>query len=118
MKTLVAFPGFTGGTNWGGTAADTKLGYIFLTEGSGRGGLDSEESESRTTRPGAFTIAPRHRAWRVQRAGQRREREDGRNWPCQKPPWARLIAVHANTGDIRVAGPSGVMNRCRKESAM
>jgi len=30
MKTLVAFPGFTGGTNWGGTAADIKLGYVFL----------------------------------------------------------------------------------------
>jgi quinoprotein glucose dehydrogenase len=24
------FPGFTGGTNWGGTATDPKLGYIFV----------------------------------------------------------------------------------------
>jgi len=22
------------------------------------------------------------------------------NWPCQKPPWAQLIAVNANTGEI------------------
>jgi len=22
------------------------------------------------------------------------------NWPCQKPPWGRLFAVNANTGDI------------------
>ena len=22
------------------------------------------------------------------------------NWPCQKPPWGRLIAVNANTGEI------------------
>jgi quinoprotein glucose dehydrogenase len=22
------------------------------------------------------------------------------NWPCQKPPWGRLYAINANTGDI------------------
>jgi len=24
----------------------------------------------------------------------------GGNWPCQKPPWGRLTAVNASTGDI------------------
>ena len=22
------------------------------------------------------------------------------NWPCSKPPWAKLVAINANTGDI------------------
>jgi quinoprotein glucose dehydrogenase len=36
--------------------------------------------------------------------------QDGKtigNWPCQKPPWARLIAVNANTGDIAWQVPLG-----------
>jgi quinoprotein glucose dehydrogenase len=30
------------------------------------------------------------------------------NLPCQKPPWARLIAVNANTGDIGWEVPLGL----------
>ena len=26
----ISFPGPTGGTNWGGAAADPKLGYVFV----------------------------------------------------------------------------------------
>ncbi len=29
-KPAIIFPGFTGGANWGGTATDPKLGYIFV----------------------------------------------------------------------------------------
>src|SRR3972149_951940 len=28
--------------------------------------------------------------------------------PCQRPPWGRLIAVDANTGDIAWQGPLGI----------
>ncbi len=31
------------------------------------------------------------------------------NWPCQKPPWARLIAVNGNTGDIAWQVPLGLV---------
>jgi glucose dehydrogenase len=30
------------------------------------------------------------------------------SWPCFKPPWARLIAVNANTGDIAWQTPLGL----------
>jgi quinoprotein glucose dehydrogenase len=30
------------------------------------------------------------------------------NWPCYKPPWGRLIAVNANTGDFAWEVPLGV----------
>ena len=30
------------------------------------------------------------------------------NWPCSKPPWARLVAINANTGDIAWQAPLGV----------
>ena len=32
----------------------------------------------------------------------------GGNWPCQKPPWGRLTAVNAATGDIAWQTPLGV----------
>src|SRR6185503_12689297 len=30
------------------------------------------------------------------------------NLPCQRPPWARLVAVNANTGDIAWETPLGL----------
>ena len=30
------------------------------------------------------------------------------NWPCQKPPWGRLFAVNANTGEIAWQVPLGI----------
>ena len=30
------------------------------------------------------------------------------NWPCQKPPWGRLTAVNASTGDIAWQVPLGI----------
>jgi quinoprotein glucose dehydrogenase len=30
-----------------------------------------------------------------------------KHWPCQQPPWARLIAVNVNTGDIAWQVPLG-----------
>ncbi len=32
----------------------------------------------------------------------------GSNWPCQKPPWGRLIAVNASTGDFAWQVPLGI----------
>jgi quinoprotein glucose dehydrogenase len=35
-------------------------------------------------------------------------RIDGVSWPCQKPPWGRLIAVNTTTGDIAWQEPLGI----------
>ena len=33
------------------------------------------------------------------------------NWPCQKPPWGRLIAVNTATGDIAWQIPLGITDQ-------
>ena len=32
----------------------------------------------------------------------------GSRWPCQKPPWGRLTAVNASTGDVAWQVPLGI----------
>ena len=32
-------------------------------------------------------------------------------WPCQKPPWGRLIAVNAATGDVAWQTPLGITDQ-------
>jgi quinoprotein glucose dehydrogenase len=104
-RSTIAFPGFTGGTNWGGTASDSRTGYVYsftqdvanigwiqrYPEGYRNQGLDETNSlpydMAGPDGPGPssrFAISPRA----------------GRLWPCQKPPWGRLNAVNANTGEI------------------
>jgi glucose dehydrogenase len=108
----IIFPGATGGANWGGTASDPKLGYIFVNthdnplvgwmEDNPKYTLGNPEGlvpYIRTSPPGiGFFNAAVHDA-------------SGRtvgNWPCFKPPWGRLIAVNANTGDFAWNVPLGV----------
>jgi quinoprotein glucose dehydrogenase len=98
-----------GGSNWGGTAADPTTGYLFVntSEGAaigfiekrkagldyGRGTAGSNQIYDRASLsgPGAYTSfsAPY-------------KTPDGRTvtLPCIKPPWGRLFAVDANTGEI------------------
>ncbi|PWU02084.1 MAG: pyrroloquinoline quinone-dependent dehydrogenase [Terriglobia bacterium] len=106
---LIQFPGFTGGINWGGTAADPKSGYIFLhTKDSAATGWvrqnpkytpGADRNELPYDRAGGppFSVAIKDNEGRI--IG---------NWPCQKPPWSRLVAVNANTGDIAWQVPLGV----------
>ena len=55
-KLRIVFPDWTGGGNWGGTAFDPKLGYVFVntkSEGIGpltfvsAGGWDSQRHQAR-----------------------------------------------------------------------
>jgi glucose dehydrogenase len=111
-KPAIIFPGFTGGANWGGTATDPNLGYIFVNTKESpavgwmqvnpkyvAGNKDGIEPYIRSAPQGlgSFT-APAHDA-------------DGKqigNYPCFKPPWGRLIAVNAATGDFAWQVPLGV----------
>jgi quinoprotein glucose dehydrogenase len=108
-KITVSFPGATGGASWGGMASDPNSGYIFLQthdqpllgwvekKQPGRRYENSNLPYDRFTPPGVSLSAVV-------------KDQDGKtigNWPCQKPPWARLIAVNANTGDIAWQVPLG-----------
>jgi quinoprotein glucose dehydrogenase len=104
----IIFPG-NGGPNWGGMAADPRTGYVYVQThdaalsgwiekkrpggnyGSGNGSPQPYDRGS-VNGPGPYNgfAAPIRDA-------------SGRslgNAPCQKPPWGRLWAINANTGDI------------------
>ena len=108
----IVFPGFTGGANWGGTAIDPNLGYIFVNtkDAPAVGWMEKNpkytpdnteglEPYIRTGPKGLFGFnAPIHDA-------------DGKtlgSLPCFRPPWGRLMAVNASTGDIAWQVPLGV----------
>jgi len=116
-KSTIQFPGGTGGVNWGGPAADPSTGFVYVNahdtslvgwiekvrpgQNYGRGTEGSKQPYDRGSVNGAgpyFTFSAPMRD------------ETGRvvaNLPCQRPPWGRLVAVNANTGDIAWQVPLG-----------
>jgi quinoprotein glucose dehydrogenase len=110
-KPAIIFPGFTGGANWGGTATDPKLGYIFVNTKDAPavgwmianpkyvpGNKEGNEPFVRSAPQGLGGFnAPAHDATGKQIG----------NYPCFKPPWGRLIAVNAATGDFAWEVPLG-----------
>ena len=116
-KSAIQFPGGTGGVNWGGPAADPSTGLVYVNahdtslvgwiekvrpgQNYGRGTEGSKQPYDRGSVNGAgpyFTFSAPMRD------------ENGKviaNLPCQRPPWARLVAVNANTGDIAWQVPLG-----------
>jgi glucose dehydrogenase len=97
-STLV-FPGGLGGANWGGTAFDPQTGYVFVTT-QDVGALGSiERAKDGSTAP--FEKTTPGRATFDVRIGEA-------NWPCQKPPWGRMIAIDAATGDFAWQTPLGI----------
>jgi glucose dehydrogenase len=103
----ISFPGPTGGTNWGGAAADTRLGYVFVNSqdspGSGWIRKDPEYGKEGHLQydkaPGFFSFNAPAKDANGNAIG---------NLPCIKPPWERLFAVNVNTGDIAWQVPLGI----------
>jgi len=107
-KSTMIFPG-NGGANWGGTAADPSTGWVYVQThdtalvgwmekkvpgGNYGSGNDSPQLYDRGSVDGP---GPYH--------GFSAQVKDANGktlgtWPCQRPPWGRLIAVNANTGEI------------------
>lgn len=108
-RSTIIFPG-NGGPNWGGMAADPKMGYVFVQThdaaltgwvekkrpggnyGSGQGSPQPYDRGS-INGPGPYS------GFAASLGTDANGRSLG-NAPCQKPPWGRLWAVNANTGDI------------------
>ncbi len=107
---MIMFPGFTGGVNWGGTAADPKTGYIYVpTKDAGATGW--VQQNPKYGKPDAMGELPYNRAGGPPFSVAIKD-ESGKtigNWPCQKTPWSRLVAVNANTGDIAWQVPLGTV---------
>jgi glucose dehydrogenase len=97
----VIFPGQQGGPNYGGFSIDTALGYVILNTRNvaGMGRLDKTQDGDQVAfrrfsplGKGSFNA----RFW-----------DPDTQLPCQQPPWAELMAVNANTGDIAWKIPLG-----------
>jgi PQQ-dependent dehydrogenase (methanol/ethanol family) len=95
------FPGQQGGPNYGGVAVDPRLSYVFVNvrNVAGMGRMDkSKEGDQVAWRrfsplgPGSVNA----RFW-----------DPSNQLPCQQPPWAELMAVAANTGEIAWRVPLG-----------
>jgi quinoprotein glucose dehydrogenase len=98
-QTTLVFPGGLGGPNWGGAAFDPNTGYVFvMTQDVGAlGWIQPAKPGS----PVPYEKATPGRSTFDVRIGDE-------NWPCQKPPWGRLTAVNASTGDIAWQMPLGI----------
>ena len=96
----IIFPGLTGGVNWGGTATDPKLGYIFVNS------HDSPltgwmEDNPKYTPDNPEGLVPYIRTGPAGLGAFNATMRDANgktigNWPCFKPPWGRLMAVNAD----------------------
>jgi glucose dehydrogenase len=116
LKVSLVFPGATGGANWGGTASDPKMGYVFVNM-QNQGSLGWIEKNPKYGTPDAGDALAYHRGSAPGLAGQLAQfaapakDADGHslgNLPCQKPPWESLVAVNVNTGEIAWTVPLGI----------
>jgi glucose dehydrogenase len=108
----LVFPGFTGGANWGGVAIDPKLDYIFVNtkDMPAVGWMEKNPKYTPDNTEGLepyIRSAPRGVGGFSATVRDPNGRSLGR-LPCFKPPWGRLIAVKAATGDFAWEVPLGI----------
>jgi quinoprotein glucose dehydrogenase len=97
-RSAIQLPG-VGSPNWGGAAADPTTGYVFVgVNDTSLGGWIEKKVEGGNYGSGNGSPQPYDRG-SVSGPGP----YGGFNamgMPCYKPPWGRLYAINANTGDI------------------
>jgi quinoprotein glucose dehydrogenase len=105
-KSTIQFPGGIGGVNWGGVAIDPTTGYVFVqahdtslvgwveVKEDGNYSFDAPGSTQAYDRASVSGKGP-FASFNAPVNGT-----SGPSLPCQKGPWAKLVAVNANTGEI------------------
>jgi len=108
---VLVFPGAQGGGNWHGVAFNRPLGLIIApvmdagqwghlepAGGGGRGGGRGGTTPGNPNAPPAMNkrTPEGQRFW-----------DAATRWSCSEPPWAELVAVDANSGDIKWHVPLG-----------
>ncbi len=110
-KSAVLYPGNIGSSNWGGTATDPKLGYVFVnTQEPGSIGWIEKMKDGAETQYDKNSIfgggpPPRFEAVILDKRGLV---DRDKTWPCRRPPWGNLTAVNASTGEFAWRVPLGV----------
>jgi glucose dehydrogenase len=97
-RSTLVFPGGLGGANWGGSAFDSRNRYLLLAT-QDIGALGWVE-KARDGAPAPYDKGALDRTFDVPMAGSR--------WPCQRPPWGRLIAIDTATGNPAWTVPLGI----------
>ncbi len=98
-RSTLLFPGLVGGPNWGGAAFDpgSRRLFIFSQDLGSFGWLEDSDDDS----PVPYRrTGPRPNTFDVEMGGGR--------LPCQKPPWGRLMAIDASTGNVAWERPLGI----------
>src|ERR1700728_1605555 len=103
----ISLPGPTGGRNCGAATADPETGYVFVNsqDSPGTGWL---RNNPKAKEDGALPYVMRPGFFRFSAPYNDADGKTLGNLPCIKPPWERLFAVNANTGDIAWQVPLGV----------
>ena len=107
----ILFPGSIGGANWGGTAADPTLGYVFVNtnDEASIGWIEKAPPGGRSPFRRNSIVGPTSRfQWKDGDARTGNIMGGERGWLCNRPPWGNLVAVNANTGDIAWKVPLGI----------
>jgi quinoprotein glucose dehydrogenase len=113
-NSTIQFPGGTGGVNWGGIAIDPASGLAFATSHDGAlvGWVQVKDPTVTYSFEAVGSKQPYDRAsingvgpffsFNAPLGGQYDAdgRPVGPSAPCQRPPWGKLVAVNANTGEI------------------
>jgi quinoprotein glucose dehydrogenase len=113
-KSTIQFPGGIGGVNWGGAAVDPATGYVFVNahdtslvgwvekKKQGTYSFDAPNSDQQYDRASVNGVGPFF-SFNAPANGK-----GGVALPCQKGPWAKLVAVNANTGEVAWESVLGV----------
>jgi glucose dehydrogenase len=113
-RTTLIFPGATGGANWGGTASDLKLDYVFVNvQNQGSTGWLEKNPRYSADMVGKEVAYHRGAGAGSQFGLFAAQAKDANGkvlgtWPCQKPPWESLVAVNVKTGEIAWSVPLGI----------
>jgi len=120
-RSTIQFPGGTGGVNWGGPAVDPTTGIVYANsqETSLVGWVEDKDPDVTYSFEAAGSPQPYDRAsingkgpFFTFSAPLEGYDEDGRgigpSLPCQRPPWGRLNAVDAATGEVLWQVPLGL----------
>jgi glucose dehydrogenase len=105
LKYSIQFPGATGGVGWGGVAVDPKSSYVFIQTHDEplTGWVEKREEGGRYESvklpydrpvPGSLT------GTQGLSAPLRNAQGKMVDVPCFKPPWSRILAVNAMTGEM------------------
>lgn len=126
LSPSIAFPGFLGGSNWGGASIDLERGLMILNTnlvGNYVQLYTRQQSDAMGVRPNGKGGVPKPEGVGVQPQSGTRYAVRAAPFlsplfaPCQQPPWGRISAVDLATrklvwshpiGTARDSGPAGM----------